>query len=345
MARIIPRLFFLITLAIFFCHAGTAAEEHPPPPSPGAAPDSGAAALFATVGDKAISAAEFELAANNAAKQKFYHGQPPQAEIDGLMREVADRLINRILLTEEAGRRHTEADTAQVAASIATYEERYAQSPAWQQHKDQLLPGLRLQLEQDSKLQRLEAEVRQLPPPTDEEILGYFNANRDKFVEPEKLHLSMILLQVAPSSPGAAWSAAEEEAARLVAKLNAGADFADSARLQSADDSAKEGGDLGYVHRGMIPEGLQGGIDRMSPGEISAPIRVLQGMTVFKLIERQPARQLAFEVSKPRARDLYVRERSDQVWNSFLAQLRSKAKIEINTQRYPALVPQDPGSK
>jgi parvulin-like peptidyl-prolyl isomerase len=155
----------------------------------------------------------------------------------------------------------------------------------------------------------------------------------------------MILLQVAPSSPGAAWSAAEEEAGRLVAKLNSGADFSDLARLQSADDSAKEGGDLGYVHRGMIPEGLQGGIDRMSPGEISGPIRVLQGMTVFKLIDRQAARQLAFEVSKPRARDLYVRERSDQTWNSFLAQLRGKAKIEINTQRYPVLVPQDSGSK
>ena len=301
--------------------------------------------LLATVGDKTISAADFEQAANIAARQKFYHGQPPQGEVDALMREVAQTMIDRILLLEEVDRRAVEPDRQQVEAVVASYEARYKDSPMWQQHKDKLLPGLRTQLEQDSRVKRLEADVRRTPPPDEAAVLAYYKGHLDKFVEPEKLHLAMILLQVAPSSPAAVWTAAEDEAGRLVTKLRAGADFAELARLQSADESGRNGGDLGYLHRGMVPDGLQSSIDRMSPGEISPPIRVLQGITVFRLIERQPARQMDFAASRTRAGELLAREQRDQAWAAFLAGLRGRAHIELNTQRYPALATQGGSAK
>ena len=46
-------------------------------------------AVFAVVGDRLISAQDYENAYNVAKRQKFYHGQPPEKEVEALRRELA----------------------------------------------------------------------------------------------------------------------------------------------------------------------------------------------------------------------------------------------------------------
>ncbi len=322
----------LITVFLALAGAGVAANTaaaQSSPPSPDA--------FVARVGEVVISATEYEQAANNAARQKFYHGQPPEAEVNALMRDVADQMIHRILLVAEAKRLHIAADAAKVDATIASYEARYKDSPRWQQNRERLLPGLRARLEEDSRLKIIQARARAIPAPTEAQVRAYYDTHADKFTEPEKLHVAMILLAVAPSSPAEAWQGADAEAARLHARLEDGADFGEQARMVSADASAQQDGDLGYLHRGMIPEGLQETIDTIEVGELSKPIRVLQGVALFKLLDRKAAIHHPFARVAERARDLLAREQSDAAWTAYLAALRNKAKVELNTERYPAL--------
>ncbi len=321
--------------------AGTAAESGKPAP---AAASAGAPAshhssppFMAVVNGKVISSAEFEAAASETARQKFYHGTPPEGAVEQLMRDVSDQLIHRVLLLEEVARRGVKPDTKAVEARLKQYEERYATSPRWQQEREAILPSLRERLEQDSALAILEAEVRRVSPPSEDKVRGYYKANPDKFTEPEKMRVSMILLEVDPSSPTAVWDAAEEEAAKLVKRLSEGADFAELAKAHSADESADKGGDLGYLHRGMLPDGIQEKIDAMKPGELSPPTRVLQGYAVFRYEARQAPKHHDFATVRNRASDLLARDMADQAWTDFLARLRKKAKVEVNVQRYPAL--------
>lgn len=290
---------------------------------------------FATVDGVAISALEYEQALREAARQKFYHGSPPENQVNELKREVGFGMIDRILLKRTAKARGIGPDKAAVDAQIATYEARYKDSPRWQQERDKILPGLRARLEEDSALENLEKRVRSLPPPPEKEVRAYYAANPDKFTEPEKLKLGIILLTVDPSSTSEIWDLAFKEAGKIHDRLKAGEDFAKLAALHSGDESAASGGEMDYMHRGMAPSVLQERVDTMKVGEVSEPLRILEGVALFRLIDRVAAVHHPFERVQPRATDLYNRDRENQAWTDYKAGLRKQSKLLINTERYP----------
>lgn len=333
------------TIAATFIAFGTHAADAPKPAPAGAtaavqksADPHAVPPYVAVVNGKVISSSEFDSATREAIRQKFYHGTPPEGEVEQLVRDVAYDMIDRRLLVEEVKRRDMKPDTKAVDEKIAAYEKRYASSGRWQQEREQILPPLRQRLEEDSMLAMLEAKTRNVPQPPQDRVLAYYKKHPEKFTEPEKMRISLLLLSVDPSSPTTAWEAAETEAGALRLKLTeGGADFAQLAKEHSRHESAGNGGDLGYMHRGMLPEGIQEKIDGMKPGDLSPPTRVLQGIALFRYEALQPPKHHDFETVKSRASDLLKRDQSDEAWQGLKEQLRKKAKIELNTARYPAL--------
>ncbi|MBI4984567.1 MAG: peptidylprolyl isomerase [Rhodocyclales bacterium] len=295
------------------------AEDAPPP-----------AAVFATVDGKPISQQDFHSAFANFLRQKYYHGQVPEGQLALAREEVKERLVDRLLLLAEASRRGLVADEKHIDAKIAEYDARYATSPVWQQRRETLLPGLRLQLGEQDILSRIEEQVRTLPELTDAQVQEFYQTRPELFTEPEKMRLHTILLKVEPSSPAALWDAARAEAQRIVARLRAdGKAFEELARLHSQDRNADKGGDMGYVHRGMIPEAVQAQIDAHELGSVGDPIDVLEGVAIFRLDERLPSRVMAYADVAARARDLLKRERSNQAWDGFVAGLRKTAVVKM----------------
>ena len=285
--------------------------------------------LFATVNGKPITQNEFHSAYATYLRQKFYHGQVPQDQLDQARKDVTDQLVNRILYQEEIERRGVTADAEDVEKRISMYEQRYATSPAWQKNRESLLPGLREQLGQQSKQARLEQSVKRLPEPTNDEVKAFYLSKPELFTEPAKLRLHTILLAVDPSSPRAAWDAALREGQAIVKRIRGGSSFAEQARLFSKDPSADNGGDLGYLHQGMMPDSLQSKIDSFKLGEVADPIEMLQGIGVFRLDERIQPKLQPFENVAGRARDLLSRDRQEKAWSDLLAKLRAEAKIVL----------------
>ena len=291
---------------------------------------------FAVVDGVRLSAAEYEQAVALAVRQKFYHRSPAEDVLAGVRREVADSLVDRVLLLKEAKRRGLKPDRAKVDGALAAYEERYGSSPQWPKVKAEALPKLTARLEEDSLVAQLEARVRDVPPPDEKALRAYYTTHPDLFTEPEQVRLSVILLKVDPSARRAAWDKADAEGQEIYKKLKAGGDFAAIARARSNDaESAKAGGDMGYLHRGMLPEGLHGEIDKLVPGAISPPVRLLEGVAVFRLQDRKQQRLRGFDEVRPRAAELVRRERSDAAWGALTASLRKRAVIEIDGSRYP----------
>jgi parvulin-like peptidyl-prolyl isomerase len=198
-----------------------------------------------------------------------------------------------------------------------------------------VLPGLKTELEQRDMLARIEKQVRTVPPPDEAKLRAFYQANPDLFTEPEKLRASVILLKVDPSSPSSEWKAADEEAQGILKQIQGGANFAEIAKLRSADPSAKDGGNLGWLHQGTLPEPIQKVLEDMKPGQVAPePIRVLEGMAVLRLDEVQPKKLKSFGEVEERARALWLREESEKAWKSFLAQLRKNAKIQIDESQF-----------
>lgn len=291
--------------------------------------------VFALVGKTAISNSEYDAAYNAAKREKYYHAQPPEAEIAALQREVADKLVDRVLVLEEARRRNVKPDAARVAAAIKGYEQRYAGSAQWQQNRERLLPGLTAQLELQSVFQQIEQKIRTVAAPTAQQVSAYYKAHPELFTEPEQVHIAVILLKVDPSSTRVVWDKAKEEAAAIRARIAKGAAFADLARLHSAHDSAARGGDMGYVHRGMLPEGMERLLDTMKLGVVSDPVVLLEGVALMRLDGRKLPHLRKLEEVSGRAGELWQREQAARQWRTFIAGLRKGVTIRMDPSRYP----------
>jgi hypothetical protein len=294
-----------------------------------AAPEQGPE-ILARVGEDVITAEDYRLAVHAGMRQRFFHGRIPEDQRRAFRAEVARTMVERLLLLQEAERRDIRPDGDWVDEQVAAVEARYAGRPAWDEARETWLPGLRKELEAQSIVARLRAQVESIPAPDRVTVRAYYEAHGDKFTTPERQRVSIILLKVEPWSAAPAWQAAEDEALRLVKKLRDGADFAALARLHSADQSAERGGDLGYIHRGMFSEEAQQVVDGLPLGGVSAPVRILQGFAIFRLEERVPSVLNTFEKSAERAEALWIRERKAQVWQELLDSLRAKTRIEMN---------------
>lgn len=292
---------------------------------------------FAVVGPITLTAADFKGAFAMAARSKFYHSKPPEAEIAAYQREVGDDLVNRVLVVEEAKRRGVQPDADVVKQQLARYETRSKHAPSWAKEGARMMDAMKVQFENQSRYERLESQVRRVPEPSEAQARAYYDAHKDLFVEPEKLRVSVILLKVDPSAPKAAWEKTRSEAAALRKRIAAGEDFGTLARRHSGDPSAKDGGDMGYLHRGMLPDGVDKVADRLKPGEVSEPVTVLEGVALLRLVERKPAVQRTFAEVRERAGDLWQRDEAERRWKTLLADLRKATPVRVNESLYMPL--------
>jgi parvulin-like peptidyl-prolyl isomerase len=293
-------------------------------------------AAIATVDGQAVTVEELDRAFAVAVRQKFYHRAPPEGQVEEFRREVAEGLIDRVLLLAEARKRGLAADPDAIQRTLDAYEQRYANSPSWKAMREGVLPKLRRELEEKQLLSALEAAVRAVPAPDEAGAREFYERNLGLFREPERLHVSMILLKVDPSAPKPVRDAARAEGRDIEAQLAAGAEFAQIARVRSSDASGARGGDLGYIHRGMLGEDVQGQLDRMKAGETSKSFDVLEGVAVLRLHERVEPKQREFSAVAARASDLLRRELSDKAWKGLAADLRRGARIERDGASFPA---------
>ena len=288
--------------------------------------------VFASVGETTISRAEFEREVYSAARQTYYHGKPPGAEEYIEFRKgVADKLIDRHLLLEEAERRAIEPDTQAIDARIAQYELRYGDTDRWQTEGPAMVAALRERFAQDSLLERLEDDVRQVDMPDTATVRAFYEQNPELFTQPASNRIALILLAVQPSAGAPGWEAAREDAARIVEKLESGADFAELASLHSSDSSADAGGDMGYQHEGALSPDVEVAIAGLEVGGVSEPVRVLEGMAIFKLLDRRPQRLREFDDVEERATQLWIRQAGDDHWQALVAELRANADIQVDT--------------
>lgn len=294
--------------------------------------------VFARVGDTVITLDDYDAAMASAARSKFYHGKAPAAELAALQREIGDKLVTNVLLVKEAKRRGMKPDDAIVAQKLEQIEQRNRDNEQWQKMRIQWVPIVTDRLNEENLLSQLESAVRNVPPPNVEQVRAYYTAHPEKFTEPEQLRVSVILLKVDPSSPREEWDKARELGQDIVKQLRAGADFAALAREHPGDAaSAEQGGDMGYLHGGMLPDAAQDALDKLKVGETSDPVRLLEGISIFRLTDRSISKLSDFETVKERAGELWLKEESERVWKALIAQLKKETTIQVDESRYAPL--------
>jgi len=292
---------------------------------------------LATIDGVAISYDEFERYAFANGRQRFYHGKPlADAELIEFRQSAADELIERKLLVAEARRLGIAPDETSIDVQLSRYEQQYAGTERWEQDGGEMLARLRAHFEEESLLGQIETRMS-LVEPDDGNIRAYYDENIDKFTEPEQARVSVILLSVAPSASKPVWDAARAEATGIIDKIHGGAKFSEFARMHSADPSAANGGDMGYLHAGMLAPEAQQAVAELSTGDIAEPVTVLEGVVVLQLTGRRAARVQPFDSVSARAADLWRRDAGATQRTELVARLRQEHDVQVDSDYLAAL--------
>lgn len=294
---------------------------------------------FAVVDTMTISAETFQQAVQQGVRQRFYHATPPEGEMAKFQREIGETLVDRILLVQEARRRGLTPDQASIQKTVAEYDKRYGESERYKANRETMIAPLVSELEDRSLIDQLQAQVRKVPQPAVADVRAFYDANPEKFTEPEDIEVSLILLKVDPSADSSVWETAGQEARAIVEKLKGGADFVELARIHSGDPSAGKGGKMDYLHKGMLAPEAEDALAKIEPGQHTDAIMVLEGYAIFRLDKRTPPRKVPFEEAAERAGGLLQRDSSEKALQELKAGLRKGTPIHIDETYYLPLPP------
>ena len=129
--------------------------------------------------------------------------------------------------------------------------------------------------------------------------------------------------------PDAEGEKARSRAELIRSQVLAGADFAEVARQQSADASAKDGGDLGTLKRGELALDIEAEILKLEPGQVSAPYRSPLGYHLFRLESKEVLEGDAMVRARQQIRDILFREKYESRLAAWLREIKQRAIIDV----------------
>jgi peptidyl-prolyl cis-trans isomerase SurA len=149
--------------------------------------------------------------------------------------------------------------------------------------------------------------------------------SRDEPAVVDQTHARHILVRVNEITSEAD---AKAKIDRLRDRIEAGAKFADLAKLNSEDASAGKGGDLGWINPGDTVPAFEDAMNKLAINQVSAPVRTTFG---WHLIEVTGRRKQDVTADRERSQaQLAIRQRkSDEAFEDWVRQTRDRAYVEI----------------
>jgi peptidyl-prolyl cis-trans isomerase D len=154
---------------------------------------------------------------------------------------------------------------------------------------------------------------------SEQELRDYYESQAERYAVSEERRVSHILIE----PEGDDYVEAEAEANAVLARLNAGEDFAELAAEVSDDVGTRnQGGDLGWMARGVMAGPFEDALFDMSVGEIRGPVETEFGFHILKLEELRAGDQLPFEAVRD---ELQTELASDEAYSTFIDQANDLA--------------------
>ena len=176
---------------------------------------------------------------------------------------------------------------------------------------------------------------------TEEALRSYYEEERERFETPEERRARHILIEIDGDEADA-----RAEAERVLARVQGGEDFAAVAADASDDPgTGAQGGDLGWIARGMLTGPFEDALFEMEAGEIRGPVQSQFGFHVIRLDEARGGEVQPFEAARDellaefqtrRATDLFyerANELADLAFDAYdeLASVAMQMGLDLKT--------------
>jgi parvulin-like peptidyl-prolyl isomerase len=134
---------------------------------------------------------------------------------------------------------------------------------------------------------------------------------------------------VPPDAPATQKNQARAAAAEILKQLRAGADFAKVAKENSNDQTAANGGDLGFFAKGDMPPDFEKVAFGLKPGTMSGVVELQSGLHIIKVHERRGPRTAPLAEVRDNVKQFLLDGQRQTKLDQLLGQIKAKSKIEI----------------
>jgi peptidyl-prolyl cis-trans isomerase SurA len=263
---------------------------------------------------------------------------PPGADRESArrkaLRRAFDTVLTEKLLAAQAAELGLEATDAQIDAAIEDIKKRNGLDEARldealaQQGLDRT--SFRQQVRSNLETYNLLGyKVRNRVKVTDEDIRNYYQRHASEFAGEEEIHVRHIFLPLPESATPAEEAKARAVGEKVLQRLASGEDFATVAREASKGPGAAEGGDLGWLRRGVVQKALEDAAFSLKQGQVSGLVRAGPGLHIVKIEERRQGGAKSFEQAKEELRDRLSNEQLETYRGQYLEELKRDALVEL----------------
>ena len=211
---------------------------------------------------------------------------------------IVEALINQKAMDKILADNDVAVDEAEVDEMINSMKEQMGGEEAFNQLLEAqgvTMDELKQQYMENLKATKFNEFIMEKYAPTEEEIMDYFNKNKDDYIQYNASHILITPDQAPPAEgeempdPEQAMVQAKEKADAVFADAQKeGVDFARLAQQQSQDPgSAENGGNLGYFIPSTMVEQFGKALGDMDVDEIVGPIESEFGYHIIKLHEKE----------------------------------------------------------
>ena len=287
------------------------------------------------------------MAAINVQIQKSGTQAPPQ-EI--LLQQVLERLISERLqlnMGYNAGIRITDTELNESMGRIAESNQLTMEQYIEQIHTSgSTLSAVRNEIRNEMILMRVQqGNVMRRINISNQELDNFLNSEEGRFMTSPDVNVGHILLPVPSSSSTDETKAILKRAEGLLTQMQSGTDFRQLAMANSADQTALQGGDLGWRKMAQLPGVFIEAVEKLDVDAVSKPIRSDAGYHLIKLYERRGGGEQLIE--QHFARHILIKPneiRDEETTISQLNELRDRIAADEDFALLAKEFSEDPGS-
>lgn len=295
--------------------------------------------IVAVVNDEVITLSELNRGFEPYAKniQAGYKGNNPEEVMAKSKAAFLQRLIDQILIEQEAKKAGMGMASikdvevmgvinnmlAQNNASMDTYLKKLAAEGKTLEDVKKDVKGQLLRM----KLLRREVQSKILV--TDEEIGEYYDKHRQDYEGKEAVHIKLILLPVPAGANKATRESVKEQARQLHTRILKGEPFEQLAAQYSQGPAAAQGGDIGFVERGVILPDVEKAAFSLAVGQVSSVIETETGFQMIAVVDKRGAGLKPMKVVREEIKAALEEEKISKKYDEWIVDIRKRNFIDI----------------
>jgi len=292
--------------------------------------------IVAVVNDEVITLSEL----NNAFEpyqERFtanYRGPDRESALGETRAVLLNRMIDKLLMEQESRKTGITVRDEDVTEAIQDMQKQRKLS------RDEFLKALQQEgmtmdayrkdiRDQLVRLKLIRRDIKSKVAVTDEEIGGYYRKHREDYEGKEAVRIKQILLLLPKGDNPAAKEKLRADADAIHKRLLDGEPFEQLSAKFSQGPAAAEGGDIGYIEKGMIHSEVEDVAFGLPLNQISGVIESSVGFHIIQVVDRRGAGLKAIENVREEIREKIDREKMEKKFGEWLEELRKKSHIEI----------------